>query len=250
MQTNNAAKDISVVILCYKSGEEVGGFIDEVKQSLIDRGLSYELVLVANYNAGEEFTDRAPAIVRKLAEADPNITIVSKVKEGGMGWDLRSGLDVASGETIAFIDGDGQMPAEDIVRVYDSLMSGQRGEQYDCAKTYRVKRGDGLERGFISFIYNTLLTLLFPKVTVRDANAKPKIFTRQAFERLRLTSPDWFADAEIIIQGTYLGFRFIEIPTVFKENKYRKSFVRPTALFEFLGNLVVFRFSRMHEFRK
>ena len=246
MQTSKEAKDISAVILCYKAGEEVGVFIDEVRRALSSRGLSYELVLVANYNANEKDTDKTPSIVKKIAESDPNITIVSKVKEGGMGWDLRSGLDVARGKTIAFIDGDGQMPADDIVRVYNGLVSGS----YDCAKTYRVKRGDGRQRGIISFIYNMLLKVLFPKVSVKDANAKPKIFTRQAFQRLRLTSPDWFADAEIIIQGTYLGFHFIEIPTIFKENAYRKSLVRPTAIFEFLGNLIVFRLTRMHEFRQ
>ncbi|OGZ07005.1 MAG: hypothetical protein A2942_00330 [Candidatus Lloydbacteria bacterium RIFCSPLOWO2_01_FULL_50_20] len=246
MQTDNKAKDISVVILCYKAGEEVGAFVDEVRQSLTHRELSYELVLVANYNANEKDTDKTPAIVKRIAERDLNITVVSKVKEGGMGWDLRSGLLVASGKTIAYIDGDGQMPADDIVRVYDSLISGP----YDCAKTYRTKRGDGRKRGFISFIYNTLLMVLFPKVSVGDANAKPKIFTRKAFQKLRLTSPGWFIDAEIIIQGSYLGFQFVEIPTVFRENKYRKSFVRPSAIFEFLWNLILFRLTRMHEFKQ
>lgn len=246
MLTDKEAKDISVVILCYKAGEEIGAFVDEVRQSLIHRGLTYELVLVANYNANEKDADKTPSIISGIAEHDPNITVVSMVKEGMMGWDLRSGLDAASGKTIAYIDGDGQMPAEDIVRVYDSLVGGD----YDCAKTYRVKRGDGRQRGIISFIYNTLLRVLFPRVSIKDANAKPKIFTRQAFQRLRLTSSGWFIDAEIIIQGTYLGFHFVEIPTVFRENMYRKSFVRPTAIFEFLGNLLVFRLTRMHEFKQ
>lgn len=245
MQQDKREKDISVVILCYKAGEEVRLFIDEVKRSLGERGLSYELVLVANYNANEKDNDKTPSIIKKIAGQDVNITVVSKAKEGMMGWDLRSGLDVASGKTIAFIDGDGQMPASDIVRVYDGLVSGQ----YDCAKTFRVKRGDGLSRGLISLVYNTFLTGLFPKVKVRDANAKPKIFTRQAFQKLHLLSPSWFVDAEIVIQGTYLGFNFIEIPTVFRENKYRKSFVKPRALFEFVGNLVLFRLTRMHEFK-
>ena len=245
MQIDKEEKDISVVILCYKAGEEVSIFIDDMKRQLTLRGLSYELVLVANYNAHEKDTDKTPSIVKRIALSDPSITVVSRAKEGMMGWDLRSGLDVASGKTIAIIDGDGQMPAEDIVRVYDALVSGA----YDCAKTYRVKRGDGLTRGIISLIYNTLLTLLFPKVRVKDANAKPKIFSKQAFKKLRLTSPSWFVDAEIIIQGTYLNFHFIEIPTDFRENKYRKSFVKPGAIFEFLGNLILFRLTRMHEFK-
>ena len=67
------------------------------------------------------------------------------------------------------------MPASDIVRVYQALMSGG----FDMAKTYRITRGDGILRLIISLIFNIFLKLLFPKVKVKDANSKPKIFTRE-----------------------------------------------------------------------
>jgi len=78
-------------------------------------------------------------------------------------------------------------------------------------------------------------------------NSKPKIFTRDAYARLHLTSTDWFADAEMMIQACYRGFRIIEIPTLFLENVHRRSFVRVSAILEFLKNMVVYRFTRMHE---
>lgn len=245
MLTEKEQPDISVVILCYKAGREVGIFIDQMKESLEARGLSFELVLVANYNKHEKETDQTPSIIRELAGADTRLTAVIKEKEGMMGWDLRTGLDVASGKTIAIIDGDGQMPAIDVVKVYDALTSGD----YDCAKTYRAQRDDGMVRGIISATYNIFLKILFPKVSIKDANAKPKIFTRQALKKLNLKSSGWFIDAEMIIQGSYLGFKFIEIPTIFHENKFRRSFVGFRANFEFVGNLIHYRLTRMHELK-
>ncbi|HEY4501193.1 MAG TPA: glycosyltransferase family 2 protein [Candidatus Paceibacterota bacterium] len=239
--------EISVVILCYKSASSIAGFVRKMKELLDARGLSYELVLVANYNAHEKDTDQTPNVVRGLAEHDPHIVVVSKPKEGMMmGWDLNSGLKAATGATIALIDGDDQMPAEDIIRIYDALRSGA----YDCAKTYRAGRFDGLKRKVISLTYNALLKVFFPKIHLRDVNSKPKIFTREAYAKLNLKSTDWFADAEMMIQASYLGFRIVEVPTVFHENKHRRSFVRTSAILEFLKNIVVYRFTRMHEFRK
>jgi glycosyltransferase involved in cell wall biosynthesis len=238
--------DISVVILCYKAASSISEFVKDVKKILEDRGLSYELVLVANYNDHEQDTDHTPRVVNELAESDPHIVVVSKAKEGMMGWDLHSGLEAATGETIALIDGDGQMPAADIIRIYDALRSGA----YDCAKTYRVGRFDGLKRKIISKVYNALLKIFFPKISLRDVNSKPKIFTREAYARLNLQSTDWFADAEMMIQASCLDLRIIEVPTFFYENKHRRSFVRTSAIVQFLKNIVVYRFTRMHELRK
>jgi glycosyltransferase involved in cell wall biosynthesis len=154
-----------------------------------------------------------------------------------MGWDMRTGLAAARGRTIAVIDGDGQMPAEDVVAVFNCLNAGG----FDMAMTYREQRYDGFTRYVISRVYNRTLKTLFPSVSVRDANSKPKIFTRDALDRLALASDGWFIDAEMVIQATRMGFRIGEVATRFHRNSRRRSFVRPKAIIEFAANLVVYR---------
>lgn len=227
--------DISVVILCYRTGEFVQTFAAQMKGVLDTRGLAYELVLVANYHVHEP--DPTPDIARRLAREDPTITVVARPKEGMMGWDMRSGLEAARGATVAVIDGDGQMPPADVVAVYDCLRTGG----FDLAKTFRQKRYDGGVRLIISRGYNLALKLLFPLVSVQDANSKPKIFTREALQKLSLTSDDWFIDAEIIIKATQLGLRIGEVPTVFHKNPQRPSFIKAGAIFEFARNLIWYR---------
>jgi glycosyltransferase involved in cell wall biosynthesis len=227
--------ELSVVVLCYRSQGEARSFAARIGKALVDAGIDYQLVLVGNYVAGSG--DTTPDIVRELAAGDPRIVCSAVEKQGMMGWDVRTGLALATGEHLAILDGDGQVLVEDVVRVYRLLR--ERG--LDLAKTYRRHRGDGLERKLLSLVFNGLFHVLFPGLPVRDINAKPKVMTRAAFERLTLQSSDWFIDAEILIQARRLGFRVDETETEFLGLTGRRSFVRMAAVVEFLGNLLRYR---------
>jgi glycosyltransferase involved in cell wall biosynthesis len=234
--------ELSVVVLCYRSGGAARSFAAHISRSLLDAGIdNYQLVLVGNYVAGGG--DTTPDVVRELAAGDPRIVCSAVMKEGMMGWDLRCGLALATGQYLAVIDGDGQVLVEDLVRVYRLL----REQGLDLAKTYRRQRGDGLKRKLLSMVFNGLFHVLFPGLLVRDINAKPKILTRAAFERMTLQSTDWFIDAEIMIQARGLGLRVGETETEFLGLTGRRSFIKLAAVFEFLHNLLRYR---ILEFRR
>ena len=155
-----------------------------------------------------------------------------------MGWDMRSGLNAARGTHLAVIDGDGQMPSSDIVKVYRLLEIGG----YDLVKTFRAQRFDGAYRRTISRCYNLLFRLLFPGAAkFRDINSKPKVVTRDAFRRMKLESNDWFTDAEIMIEAIRNELRVGEVSTIFLKNERRATFVPVSAIWEFLRNLVYYR---------
>jgi glycosyltransferase involved in cell wall biosynthesis len=232
--------ELSVVVLCYRSGGAARSFAARIAKTLLDAGIEdYQIVLVGNYVTGSG--DTTPDVVRELAAADPHIVCSAVPKQGMMGWDLRSGLALATGEYLAVIDGDGQVLVEDVVRVYRLL----REEGLDLAKTYRRYRGDGLKRKLFSLVFNGLFHLLFPGLRVRDVNAKPKVLTRSAYERMTLRSNDWFIDAEIVIQARRLGLRIGEMETDFLGLTGRRSFIRLAAVFEFLRNLVRYRIEEL-----
>lgn len=241
MSNQNLQKlpEFSVVILCYQAGEYARTFVAEVMENISRLNVDYELVLVANYWEGSQ--DKTPQIARELQRDNPFIKAVTLPKKGMMGWDMISGLNASGGSVIAVIDGDGQMPAEDLVRVYKKL----KEEKLDFVKTYRTKREDGFYRIFISLAYNLIFRILFPGLPVRDANSKPKIFTREVLEKMRLTSFDWFADAEMIIKVRRFRLKIGEIPTIFKKIDIRPSYVRADTIWEFVRNLIK---ARLNEF--
>lgn len=228
--------ELSVVILCYRAGKSARDFVLRTRRVLEEAGVGkYELVLVGNYIVGAH--DETPEVVRALSQEYSNIRYSALPKRGMMGWDMKTGLTMAQGRYIAVIDGDGQMPVEDIVKVYKKI----RKENLDGVKTRRMSRGDNPWRKIVSFFYNILFSVLFPGLQVRDINAKPKIFTREAYEKMNLVSDDWFIDAEIMICARRLKLKIGEVPTVFLGLTGRRSFVRPKAIFEFMKNLFVYR---------
>ena len=154
-----------------------------------------------------------------------------------MGWDMKSGLQAATGKSLAVIDGDGQMPSSDVIRVYQLMKT----NGLDLAKTCRTKRDDGSYRRLVSVGYNILFKLLFPGINAWDINSKPKIMTREFYEKVHLESNGWFIDAEIMIFARRLHAKIGEIKTVFLSMDSRPSFVKPFSILEFLGNLFWYR---------
>ena len=224
---------LSLVILAYRSGAFARTFAERTLRMLEANGIdSFELILVGNYFP--EADDPTPEVVRELAAEHPHIRCQVAPKEGYMGWDLRSGLRRARGEIIAFIDGDGQMPIEDVGR----LMELMEGERYDLVKTYRVERADGWRRWVFTTVYNAVFHILFPGLASRDINAKPKMFRRAAYERMTLRDDGWFIDAEIMLEARRLGLRIGELPTSFHGLQGRESFVNYGAALEFVRKLL------------
>lgn len=232
---NNAIPEISVVVLCYHTEEKIVPFVERIIASLQPCEAQWEIVLVGNYF--ENSTDRTPQIIREMAEKDPRLRTVIELKEGLFGWDIRTGLAACRGKTLAYISGDGQVPPEDVVRVYEML----KEQNLDLVKTRRITRDDGFFRVLMSRVFNGLFTLLFPGLGIRDVNSNPKIMKREIYEQLDLKNDGWFIDAEILIQVRRNRWKIGEVPAVFHEIRYRPSFVTGGAVLEFLGNLVSYR---------
>ena len=227
--------EISVVVLAYRSATTITSFVDSLVESLEKEKLLWEIVLVGNYIEG--VLDKTPEVVKSIAARDSRIKVVAEIKKGMMGWDMKSGLQVATGRTLAVIDGDGQMPSSDVIRVYQLMKT----NGLDFAKTYRAKRNDGSYRRLISVVYNILFKLLFPGINAWDMNSKPKIMTREFYEKVHLESDGWFIDAEIMIFVRRLRAKVGEIETEFLSMDSRPSFVKPLSILEFLVNLFWYR---------
>jgi len=235
-----AGPELSAIVLCYGAEEGIYHVINPLYHDLEDSGVSFELVLVANYHEGSD--DRTPAIVESFAQSHEHVRAVARPKGGAMGWDMRSGLEAARGDFLVIMDGDEQNPVEDLLEAYRQMK--RRG--LDVVKGRRIARFDGYYRHLTSIAFNLVFMLVFRTRGLWDINGKPKGMTRAAYERMSLRSDDWFADAEIVLQAIEHGLRIGEVPVVFRQNLERRSFVRPAAIAEFLGNIFRHRVGRRH----
>jgi dolichol-phosphate mannosyltransferase len=229
--------ELSVVVLCYRAGAAIAPLLESLYALLADAGIQFELVLVANYWPDTE--DHTPSHVNRFAETHGQVRVVAEPKQGGMGWDMRSGLSAATGRVLVVIDGDAQNPVEDVVRMYEAMTR----SDVRVMKGRRVLRHDGLYRRVISVAYNVLFRAMFRTRGLWDINGKPKGLTRDVYERMTLESNDWFIDAEIVLAARRLGIPVAELPVTFRASE-RRSFVRASAIGEFLVNMVRYRLTR------
>jgi glycosyltransferase involved in cell wall biosynthesis len=232
------APHLSVVVLCYRAEAELPAVVGPLHDELYAADVPYELILVANYWRGS--SDTTPEHAAAFAREHPHVTVVSRPKAGGMGWDLRSGLDVAGGSFLVYLDGDGQVATHDAIEVYRRL----KATGADVAKGRREVREDGSVRTLTSLGYNLLFRLLFRTAPLWDVNGQPKGLTRAAYERLDLRTDDWFTDAEIVLKARAAGMEIVEVPVRFTPRRTQGSHVGPGTVWEFLVNMARWRLGR------
>jgi dolichol-phosphate mannosyltransferase len=232
-RSERAACTYSIVTTCYNEAANIDNLVGNLlacfQQHFPDE--SFELVVVLNGP-----TDETPVLARALAAKHPELRLVELAVNQGYGGGIRAGLAAAGGEFIGYVDGDEQVLAPDVARVFAAA----RQSESDIVKVVRVKREDGFSRLVITSVYNVLFRLLFGFFCL-DVNGKPKVLKRSALEKLALTSRDWFIDAELMITAHNVGMTIEEIPVTFHQREGGTSNVRMSTIFEFLQNMWAYK---------
>jgi glycosyltransferase involved in cell wall biosynthesis len=229
-EDDQSVPELSAIVLGYRAGASLLRVVEPLLAELEASRADFEIVLVANYWPGRN--DETPAVAEDLARAHERVRVVSRPKQGAMGWDMRSGFDAARGRWLIVLDGDSQNPVSDVLRIYRAM----RETGADVMKGRRVLRHDGAYRRLVSITYNVLFRALF--------RTRGLCLTREAYKRLDLQSDDWFVDAEIVLKARALGLTIREIPVEFFRNEERASLVRPAAIWEFARNMLRVRLGR------
>jgi dTDP-4-dehydrorhamnose 3,5-epimerase-like enzyme len=204
-------------------------------QAFANRRIALELVLVDNGSK-----DRTGQIIDELIEEGLPVVKVTISVNRGYGYGIIQGLQRCSAPFIGYLCADGQVSAEDTVRIY-TLVKGSDGRL--LVKVRRRFRKDGILRKITSIAYNGLMLLLFGRLQVIDINGSPKIFSRDAFRRMRLESEDWFLDPEIMIKAKHMGLTPLELNVRGLHRQGGKSNVRMSTVLEFIRNILRYRFS-------
>ena len=89
---------ISLIVPCYN----VERYLDTCVKSLVEQTLEdIEIILVNDLSP-----DRVPEMCDKWASNDRRVKVIHKKTNEGLGYARNSGLDIATGEYVAFIDSD------------------------------------------------------------------------------------------------------------------------------------------------
>lgn len=117
---------VSIIVPCYG----VEKYLDCCMESLVNQTLKdIEIILVDDGSP-----DRVPQICDEWAQKDPRIKVIHK-KNAGLGYARNSGLEIASGEYVAFVDSDDYVD----IRMYEFLYGNAVANDLDtcyCGYSY------------------------------------------------------------------------------------------------------------------
>jgi len=143
---------LSVVIPCYKSEHTVTGVIEEIRAMAPTISDSWEVILVCDNSPDQVFD-----VIRKLAEKDPeHIVGLELAKNSGQHAALMAGYRLATGDVIASVDDDGQMPVSSLPLLLDRLNEGNdvvfgvyRERKYNFFRNFGSKVNDWMAQWLI-----------------------------------------------------------------------------------------------------
>ena len=227
---------ISIVMPCYNEEAIIGYTIPRLMKAFERSGYRLELIAVDNGS-----WDRTGEIIKDLAAQWDSLILHRVEVNQGYGYGVISGVTRATAPWVGVIPADGQVDAEDVVRLYEAVVVTD-GQVF--GKVRRRFRMDGFHRDVVSFGYNLLFRLLWPQIRSSDINGNPKIMPRQAAQVMNLKSKDFLIDPEMMIKSHHMGLRVLELNVFGRMRGNGESHVRMGTAWEFFRYLLRFRFSR------
>jgi len=226
--------DVSFVIPAYNEAGGVAFTINRLFAAFEGAGHRLEIVAVENGS-----TDNTGAVLQELQRQHPRLRLHRVPVNQGYGYGILQGIPLAGAEWVGIIPADGQVDAEDVVRLYEVATS---TDGNIVAKVRRRFRLDGAARKIISTSYNLLVLVLWPGLGTLDVNGSPKLLRRDKLQLLQLSSTRWFLDPELMIKAHYLGLRTVEVNVFARLRSAGLSHVRWATSWEFLRDLLRYRF--------
>lgn len=162
---------LSIVVPLYNEGDNVEPLLTEILTALQDHP-HYEILFVDDGS-----TDHTPTVLRKLAAAHPELTVIRHQGNYGQSAGVVTGVRHAKYSWIVTLDGDGQNDPADIPRLIECLA--ERSAPVFIAGNRR-KRQDTRFRQFSSKIANAFRQRLLQD-DCPDSGCGLKCFAREHF---------------------------------------------------------------------
>jgi glycosyltransferase involved in cell wall biosynthesis len=235
--------DLSLIMPCYNEEGNLGYSVPRLVRAFERAGYQLQLITVNNGSS-----DRTSEVLAELAKEHAQVLPVTVDVNNGYGGGVLAGMPYATGTWVGTVAADGQVDAEDLVRLYEACVA---SDGMVFGKVRRRFRMDGFIRKIISVGYNTFVFLLFPTLGSWDVNGNPRLWPRWAMVEMELESTNWLLDPEMLIKAHYMGLRVLELNVFARMRGNGLSHVRATTCWEFFVHLLAFRFSgRLSQWRR
>ncbi len=164
---------VSVVVPLRNEAPAISLLVQGIVRSLDQ--IAFEILLVDDGSS-----DLTRDLCLRLAAADPRIRVIGHDVSAGQSAALHSGVLAACAAIVATLDGDGQNPPDNLMRLVTPLLDPQAPPRRGLVAGQRVGRKDSLSRRLASRFANALRSAVLRDGT-RDTGCGLKAFRRDAF---------------------------------------------------------------------
>ena len=152
-KTTGDKMKLSIVIPCYGSEMTIKKVIDEIEETVQQREMDYEVILV-----NDNSPDHVWEVIKSLSSQNSHIKGISFCKNFGQHSALMAGYRACSGDIVLSMDDDGQTPATEMLLLIDKIKEG-----YDVVYAYYEKKKHSTFRNFGSKLNDFMSEKLMEK---------------------------------------------------------------------------------------
>jgi len=185
---------ISVFFPCYNEQENVGRTVEKALVVMEKLNADFEIIIVDDGS-----TDGTGQIADEIAGRDSRVKVVHHQSNLGYGSALQSGFKAATKELVFYTDGDGQFDMNEMPALLPLM------EQYDIVSCYRLNRRDSAIRKINGWCWTKLVCLLF-SLKIHDIDCAFKLYKREIFDNIELSSTGALIDTEILARAARKGY--------------------------------------------
>ncbi|UCE49696.1 MAG: glycosyltransferase family 2 protein [Phycisphaerales bacterium] len=191
---------ISVFFPCYNEQENVRQTTEKAIMVLEKLDTDFEVIIVDDGSS-----DDTGRIADEIAGRDDRVKVVHHRRNLGYGAALQSGFNAATKELVFYTDGDGQFDISEMPPLLELI------DKYDIVSCYRLNRRDSVVRKVNGWCWTKLVCLLFG-LKIRDIDCAFKLYKRQIFDNIKLSSTGALIDTEILARATRKGYSIVQKP--------------------------------------
>ena len=197
-EERRTANSISVFFPCYNEQDNITRTVEQALAVLEKLNFDFEIIIVDDGSS-----DSTGQIADKIADRNSRVKIVHHQTNLGYGAALKSGFKAAKKELVFYTDGDGQFDISELPPLLPLI------KQYDIVSCYRLNRQDNIIRKINGWCWTKLTCLLFG-MKVRDIDCAFKLYKREIFDNIELSSSGALIDAEILARAVRKGYRITQ----------------------------------------
>jgi glycosyltransferase involved in cell wall biosynthesis len=189
---------ISIIIPAVNEEHDLKPTVETALEAIGDKFSDYEILI---FNDGSR--DKTGEIADQLANNNPHIQVIHHSRNMGLGYNFRTGVELATKEYVGWIPAKNSIPLETLNNMFDAV------GKADIVLVFILTETRSMFRQIVSRVFTRMMNTLFG-MNLKYFNG-PNIFKSKLVKKTKMTTNGFAYMAEILIRLIKNGHTYVEV---------------------------------------